>query len=124
MEALKAAYIDFINYWDPYNQDETPATPEEMLYNLVEIRNDLEECNQPENDCSQSIWRVNDAIKKFKAAGIKASNQKYQIVTIYGRNHKPYYILHEVISDNLTRPIYPVVRYRTKEEAEKAIQDK
>lgn len=72
MEVLKAAYIDFIKYWDPYNQDKIPATPEEMLYNLVEIKIDLEELNQPEDDCSQSIWRVNNTIKKFEVAGIKA----------------------------------------------------
>lgn len=71
MEALKAAYIDFIAYWDPYNHDEIPATPEEMLYNLVEIKKDLEELNQPENDWTGSIWRVNDTIKVFETAGIR-----------------------------------------------------
>lgn len=71
MEALKAAYIDFINYWDPYNQDEIPASPEEMLYNLVEIKKDLEADNQPENDWTRSIMRLNDTIKVFETAGIR-----------------------------------------------------
>ena len=48
---------------------------------------------------------------------------KHRIIELHNRKHEPFYILHEVISDNLTRPIYPVVRYRTKKEAEKAIKE-
>lgn len=48
---------------------------------------------------------------------------KYKIIELHNRKHEPFYILHEVISDNLTQPVYPVVRYRTKEEAEKAIKE-
>lgn len=48
---------------------------------------------------------------------------KYKIIELRNRKHEPFYILHEVISDSLTRPVYPVVRYRTKEEAEKAIKE-
>ena len=48
---------------------------------------------------------------------------KYQIIELHNRKHQNFYILHEKISDNLTRPVYPVVRYRTKEEAEKAIKE-
>lgn len=49
---------------------------------------------------------------------------KHRIIELHNRKHESFYILHEVISNTLTRPVYPVVRYRTKEEAEKAIQDK
>ena len=48
---------------------------------------------------------------------------KYKIIELHNAKHKPFYILHEVITDNLTQPVYPVVRYRTKEEAEKAAQE-
>ncbi len=48
---------------------------------------------------------------------------KYKIIELRNSKHKPFYILHEIITENLTQPVYPVVRYRTKEEAEKAIKE-
>ena len=66
MKDLKTVYIDWLKYWDPYNTDDVPETPEEMLYNLEEIKKDLEELNQPENDWTRSIWKINDTIKTIE----------------------------------------------------------
>ena len=66
MKDAKTAYIDFLKYWDPYNTDDIPEAPEEMLYNLKEIKKDLEADNQPENDWTRSIAKINDTIKQIE----------------------------------------------------------
>ena len=62
----KEAYKQFLEYWDPYNTDDIPETPEGMLYNLKEIKKDLEQWTQPENDWTRSIMRINDTIKQIE----------------------------------------------------------
>ena len=65
---LKQRYMEFIEDYDPYNQDETPETLEAMLYNLLEIRDDF--TDDPEFDTLKEVLEA--TIEQFKAAGIEA----------------------------------------------------
>lgn len=66
MDELKSRYFDFVNELDPYRDtDEDPETLENMLYNLLAIKEDWTEL-EPE------LAEVLDAtIAQFKAAGIE-----------------------------------------------------
>ncbi len=66
MDELKNRYFDFVNELDPYRDtDEDPETLENMLYNLLAIKEDWTEL-EPE------LAEVLDAtIAQFKAAGIE-----------------------------------------------------
>jgi len=65
---LKQRYMEFIEDYDPYNQEETPETLEAMLYNLLEIRDDFSD--DPEFDTLKEVLEA--TIEQFKAAGIEA----------------------------------------------------
>ena len=65
---LKQRYIEFIEDYDPYSQEETPETLEAMLYNLLAIKEDSEAWA----DDDQELYEVLEAtIEQFKAAGIE-----------------------------------------------------
>ena len=64
---LKQRYVEFIEDYDPYNQEETPETLEAMLYNLLEIRDDF--TDDPEFDTLKEVLEA--TIEQFKAAGIE-----------------------------------------------------
>ena len=64
---LKQRYMEFIEDYDPYNQEETPETLEAMLYNLLEIRDDF--TDDPEFDTLKEVLEA--TIEQFKAAGIE-----------------------------------------------------
>lgn len=66
MEGLKNRYFDFVNELDPYRDTgEDPETLEEMLYNLICIKEDWTEM---EPDLLEVL---NATIEQFKAAGIE-----------------------------------------------------
>jgi len=65
---LKQRYMEFIEDYDPYNQEETPETLEAMLYNLLEIRDDFSD--DLEFDTLKEVLEA--TIEQFKAAGIEA----------------------------------------------------
>jgi len=66
MEELKNRYIAFIDELDPYRDTgEDPETLEEMLYNLICIKEDWTEM---EPDLQEVL---NATIEQFKAAGIE-----------------------------------------------------
>ena len=66
MEELKNRYIAFIDELDPYRDpDEDPETFEDMLYNLLAIKEDWTEL-EPE-----LLEVLNATIQQFKAAGIE-----------------------------------------------------
>lgn len=78
MDELVKAYIDFMNwydpYWEAYEEPENVIEVElpEMLYNLQEIRKEIEELNEPCNDWSQTLNRLNHVIGQFTTAGIRS----------------------------------------------------
>ena len=65
-EFLRQRYFDFVNELDPYrDESEDPETLEEMLYNLLAIKEDW-------NEIEPELAEVLDAtISQFKAAGIE-----------------------------------------------------
>lgn len=66
MEELKKRYFDFVDELDPYrDESEDPETLEEMLYNLICIKEDWTEM-EPE-----LLEVLNATIQQFKAAGIE-----------------------------------------------------
>jgi cytochrome oxidase Cu insertion factor (SCO1/SenC/PrrC family) len=66
MEELKKRYFDFVDELDPYRDtSEDPETLEEMLYNLICIKEDWTEM---EPDLQEVL---NATIKQFKAAGVE-----------------------------------------------------
>ena len=66
MEELKNRYIAFIDELDPYRDTgEDPETLEEMLYNLICIKEDWTEM---EPDLQEVL---NATIEQFKAAGVE-----------------------------------------------------
>ena len=66
MEELKKRYFDFVDELDPYRDtSEDPETLEEMLYNLICIKEDWTEM-EPE-----LLEVLNATIEQFKAAGIE-----------------------------------------------------
>ncbi len=66
MDELKKRYFDFIDELDPYRDpDEDPMTFEDMLYNLLAIKEDW-------TDLEPELLEVlNATIQQFKAAGIE-----------------------------------------------------
>ena len=67
MNELKTRYNEFISEYDPYYQDEA-ETPEEMLYNLLNIKADFE----TDINSNPELFEVLEAtISQFKAAGIE-----------------------------------------------------
>lgn len=66
MDELKKRYFDFVDELDPYRDtDEDPETLEDMLYNLLAIKEDWTEL-EPE-----LLEVLNATIQQFKAAGIE-----------------------------------------------------
>lgn len=66
MDELKKRYFDFVDELDPYRDtEEDPETLEEMLYNLICIKEDWTEL-EPE-----LLEVLNATIQQFKAAGIE-----------------------------------------------------
>lgn len=66
---LSKRYFSFVNELDPFRDtDEDPETLEEMLYNLLAIKEDWTEM---EPDLSKVL---DTTIQQFKAAGIEAIN--------------------------------------------------
>ena len=65
-EFLKKRYFDFIDELNPFRDDEEdPETLEDMLYNLLAIKEDWE-------DLDPELSEVLDAtIEQFKAAGVE-----------------------------------------------------
>ena len=65
-EFLKQRYFDFVDELDPFrDKEEDPDTLEEMLYNLLAIKEDWTEM-EPD------LVEVLDAtIEQFKAAGVE-----------------------------------------------------
>lgn len=66
---LRKLYFDFIDFLDPYHEDEEPDKDEElseMLYNLIEIRKDwnFEPGTEEHN-------RISTLIELFQALGVK-----------------------------------------------------
>ena len=62
---LRQRYIDFVNELDPFRDEGDPEALEDMLYNLLAIKEDWTEM-EPE------LKEVLDAtIEQFKAAGIE-----------------------------------------------------
>lgn len=67
MNELKTRYMEFITEYDPHYQDEA-ETPEEMLYNLLNIKADFE----TDINSDSELFEVLEAtINQFKAAGIE-----------------------------------------------------
>lgn len=66
MDELKKRYFDFVDELDPYRDpDEDPETLEDMLYNLLAIKEDW-------TDLEPELLEVlNATIQQFKAAGIE-----------------------------------------------------
>lgn len=64
-----AAHDEFIDFFDPYCEleDETPA---EMLYNLKELKKELEKA-APDEETAEIIEKLTDTITIFEVAGIK-----------------------------------------------------
>ena len=77
LKELKRMYIEFINAldpcWDAYEDVEnvTELEPEEMLYNLIEIKKDWDLTNDIELS-----KRLNTLIKLFEQNNVKPSNHK------------------------------------------------
>lgn len=79
-EELKNSYIKFLDNYDPYweiyeGREEIENEPlESMLYNMEEIKKDID---TPENmedpEMMNLLIFLNDALLKFRDAGIKAS---------------------------------------------------
>lgn len=67
-EELKQAYTEVINEYDPYSDPSEAETPEEMLYNLREIREDIK--NSDEEEMVYLFWHIESVIGQFKAAGV------------------------------------------------------
>lgn len=68
-----AAHEEFINYFDPFceREDETPA---QMLYNLKELKKDLEKA-APDEETAEIIEKLTDTITIFDIAGIKEATR-------------------------------------------------
>ena len=45
---------------------------------------------------------------------------KYTVLELRNRKHQPIYVIHEIITENMTQPVFPVIRYKTRQEAETA----
>ena len=67
-EELRQAYTEVINEYDPYSDPSEAETPEEMLYNLREIREDIK--NSDEEEMVYLYWHIDAVIEQFKAAGV------------------------------------------------------
>lgn len=67
MNELKTRYMEFITEYDPYYQDEA-ETPEEMLYNLLNIKADFETDINSDSELFEVLVAT---ISQFKAAGIE-----------------------------------------------------
>lgn len=80
MDELLKAYIDFINYYDPFweayedPEEVYELEASEMLYNLLEIRKDIEELNEPCNDWSCTLSKLNYVIGLFEAKGVTTND--------------------------------------------------
>ena len=68
-KTLKQQYIDFIDWLDPYSQDEQPEDLYGMLYNLQEIHKNLD-LDTNDRDEQKVIIRLQDLLLKFRDAGI------------------------------------------------------
>ena len=68
-KTLKQQYIDFIDWLDPYSQDEQPEDLSGMLYNLQEIHKNLD-LGTNDRDEQKVIIRLQDLLLKFRDAGI------------------------------------------------------
>lgn len=68
-KTLKQQYIDFIDWLDPYSQDEQPEDLSGMLYNLQEIHKNLD-LDTNDRDEQKVIIRLQDLLLKFRDAGI------------------------------------------------------
>lgn len=66
---LRQRYLDFVDDLDPYRDtSEDPSTLEEMLYNLLAIKENSEAWSEDE----LGLYEVLEAtIEQFKAAGIE-----------------------------------------------------
>ena len=77
IEALKERYIDFINeidpFWEAYEapEDVTEISPEEMLYNLEEIRENNFPNPYQDEETILLVLHLDALINQFKAAGIR-----------------------------------------------------
>ena len=74
-KTLADRYFSFLDYYDPYRDTtEDPKTENlpEMLYNLVEIRKDLEADEDPKDwDTRELLDEVKQLIIDFRMEGIK-----------------------------------------------------
>ena len=68
-KTLKQQYLDFIDWLDPYSQDEQPEDLSGMLYNLQEIHKNLD-LDTNDRDEQKVIIRLQDLLLKFRDAGI------------------------------------------------------
>ena len=47
---------------------------------------------------------------------------KYTVIELHNAKHQPIYLVREMISDNMNAPVYPIIRYKTREAAQEAIK--
>lgn len=71
-KTLKQQYIDFIDWLDPYSQDEQPEDLSGMLYNLQEIYKSLD-LDTNDRDEQKTIIKAQDLLLKFRDAGYQLS---------------------------------------------------
>jgi len=73
MKTLADKYLDFINEYDPYHQEEPIENLSEMLYNLEEIHEELTDTLAADYD--EELFYLNQhletLIEQFKAEGVE-----------------------------------------------------
>lgn len=77
MDELVKAYIDFINYYDPFweayedPEEVYELEASEMLYNLLEMEKDfLTNAYMADDTAADLLAKVRDVIGLFKAKGV------------------------------------------------------
>lgn len=78
MDELLKAYIDFINYYDPFweayedPEEVYELEASEMLYNLLEMEKDfLTNAYMVDDTAADLLAKVRDVIGLFKAKGVE-----------------------------------------------------